>query len=70
MGLTTVLPTDLGNATTLAAHTVGWHSDGTDTTVYANLGGGSESITGGADMMKVVLSGVTNLLSTSINIHA
>jgi Ca2+-binding RTX toxin-like protein len=70
LGLTTILPADFGAATTLAAHTVGWHYDGTNTIAYANLGGSSESITSGSDMMKVVLSGVTNLVSSSINIHA
>ena len=70
LGLTTVLPADFGGATTVAAHTVGWHSDGTNTTVYANIGASSELLTGGADMMKVLLSGVTNLTSGSINIHA
>ncbi len=70
LGLTTISTADFGAATTLAAHTVGWHSDGTNTAVYANLGGSSESITGGADMMKIVLSGVTDLGGGNIHIHA
>jgi VCBS repeat-containing protein len=70
--LSTVSAADFGLATTLSAHTVGWHFDGTDTTVYANLGGGTESIASGADMMKIVLKGTTptNLASGDINIHA
>jgi len=70
LGLTSVMPNDIGAATTLAAHTVGWQSDGTNTTVYANLGNGSQSIAGGTDMMKILLSNMTTLGAGDINTHA
>jgi VCBS repeat-containing protein len=63
----TVQSVDFGNTTTtLGAHTIGWHSDGTSTTIYANTGNLIESITNGADMMKIVLQDTTGLLSGNI----
>ncbi|TPJ32191.1 VCBS domain-containing protein, partial [Mesorhizobium sp. B2-8-3] len=63
-------PTNLGASTTLAAHSVGWTTDGTNTIVYANVGTSAEAITNGADVIEIHLLGVTNLSSADINLHA
>jgi hypothetical protein len=65
-----VQATDLLSATTLAAHTVAYHTDSAKTTVYANLGSASESLTSGADVMKIVLTGTQTFASGSINTTA
>ena len=70
LGLTTVRATDLLSATTLQAHTVAFHTDATKTTVYANLGGSTESLTNGADVMKIVLTGTQSFSTGSVNISA
>ncbi|MDX8528074.1 VCBS domain-containing protein, partial [Mesorhizobium sp. MSK_1335] len=63
-------PTNLGASTTLAAHSVGWTTDGTNTIVYANVGSSTEAITSGADVIEIHLLGVNNLSSADFNLHA
>ncbi|MBZ9732662.1 VCBS domain-containing protein, partial [Mesorhizobium sp. CA9] len=63
-------PTNLGASTTLAAHSVGWTTDGTNTVVYANVGTSAEAITSGADVIEIHLMGVNNLSSADFNLHA
>src|ERR1051326_9191989 len=63
LGSLSVMPSDFGNATTLAARTIGWHSNGTYTTIYANLGAAAESLATGTDMMKIVAQNDTGMTS-------
>ncbi|WP_181179287.1 VCBS domain-containing protein [Mesorhizobium sp. B2-7-1] len=63
-------PTNLGASTTLAAHSVGWTTDGTNTVVYANAGTSAETITSGTDVIEIHLLGVNNLSSADFNLHA
>src|SRR5262249_28273999 len=61
---------NLGAATALAAHHVGWKFIGSDAVVYANTGASTEAVASGADVMEIHLTGVASLAAGDINLHA
>ena len=55
--------------TTLDAHTIDIVTSGGNTTIYANAGGATETVSTGADIMQIQLTGVTNVTSSDFVLH-
>ena len=61
---------NLGAATTLAAHHVGWKVSGGNAIVYANTGAASAPIASGPQVMEIDLTGVSSLNTNDFNLSA
>jgi len=55
--------------TTLAAHTIDIVTIGGNTVIYANAGNVTESVSTGADLMEIHLTGVTGVTSSDLVLH-